>query len=261
MSVAALPDQPGSHGVGRWSVSLAVVLTLHAGLFLYLRAHPISVEPPGTPPAAVMIELAPEPAPAPEPKQVVAPEPPPPLPQPPPTEPPPPEPVPLPETPPPLPEPPPPPKAVALPKPPPPRPKLPPKPRRVVEQPAPAIPRPVSPPPPAAAPPAPPRPSAAALAGARANWQARLVGWLARYKRYPRVAEEQRQEGTVYLHFTMDRGGHVLSARVQRSSGFPLLDEEVLALIRRAQPLPALPPEMAVARIELVVPVAFKVRR
>jgi protein TonB len=115
-------------------------------------------------------------------------------------------------------------------------------------------------PPPVAAPPAPPQPSAAAIAGARTNWQAQLTGWLARYKRYPRVAEEQRQEGTAYLQFTMDRGGHVLAAHISRSSGFALLDEEVLALIQRAQPLPALPAEVPGATVQLVVPIAFTVR-
>ena len=45
--------------------------------------------------------------------------------------------------------------------------------------------------------------------------------------------------------------------RANKSSGFALLDEEVLALIQRAQPLPSPPPEVGSSRIELQVPVAF----
>jgi protein TonB len=40
----------------------------------------------------------------------------------------------------------------------------------------------------------------------------------------------------------MDRSGKVLSYARARSAGFDMLDEEVLAMIRRAQPLPALSP-------------------
>src|SRR5882724_7726399 len=70
--------------------------------------------------------------------------------------------------------------------------------------------------PPAAAPAA-PAASAAASASVRNNWQAQIVGWLARYKRYPRPAQEQRQQGATYLRFTIDREGRVLSHRIERS--------------------------------------------
>ena len=93
-----------------------------------------------------------------------------------------------------------------------------------------------------------------------ASWQAQLVAWLERYKRYPRLAQEQHQEGVVYLRFTMDRAGHVLSAQIEKGSGFSLLDEEVTALIQRAQPLPAPPPEVPGAQLVLTLPVQFSVR-
>jgi protein TonB len=121
-------------------------------------------------------------------------------------------------------------------------------------------------PPPPAAPvvSAPPAPAAAPPAGnpgaMRASWQAQLVAWLERYKRYPRLAQEQHQEGVVYLRFTMDRTGHVLSAQIEKGSGFSLLDEEVTALIQRAQPLPAPPPEVPGAQLILTLPVQFSVR-
>ncbi|HEX3862464.1 MAG TPA: TonB family protein [Stellaceae bacterium] len=244
--------------IARWGASLVAVLALHVAGVLYLIAHPIAVEPPGMPPAAVLIDLAPLPAPppipAPEPvppPQIVEPEPPPP------------PPIPIPETPPPLP---PPPKAVILPKPPPPRPPKPPKPRPVIERPplpvpaAPATPRPVTAPP-VAAPLAPPQASAAAIAGARANWQARLVGWLASHKRYPRVAQEQHQEGTPAIQFTMDRSGRVLSSHLASSSGNSLLDEETVALLQRAQPLPAPPPEVPGQSFTFTIPIRFYIPR
>jgi protein TonB len=59
----------------------------------------------------------------------------------------------------------------------------------------------------------------------------------------------------------MDRSGKVLSYARARSAGFDMLDEEVLAMIRRAQPLPALSPEVKDPTVEIVVPVRFMLRR
>lgn len=258
--------------IGRWGVSLLVVLALHAGLALLLLSRRITMESAAAPPAAVMLDLAPLPAavpadlqrvteaepirPPPEPEIVPLPEPEPlPVPEPEITLPPP-EAIPAPQP------------AVTLPAPQPKRnPK--PRPRPVDHRPLPpreVIPAPPAPAPPvavpsAAAPPVAPAPSPIAAAAARANWQSQLLGWLSRHKRYPRPAPDQRQQGTAYLRFVVDRQGRVLSFRLDRSSGFPLLDEEVSGLIQRAQPLPPPPPEISGERIELVVPVEFSLRR
>ncbi len=95
---------------------------------------------------------------------------------------------------------------------------------------------------------------------AAADYFARLQAWLEKHKRYPRRARLRRQEGTVLLRFVMDRAGQVLSYRLERSSGHPLLDDEVKEMIRRAAPLPAVPAEIRRAQLEVVVPVAFSLR-
>ena len=93
------------------------------------------------------------------------------------------------------------------------------------------------------------------------NWQNRLMLKLNAAKRYPPRARRYRQEGIAYLHFTMDRDGKVLATNIERSAGYPLLVEETLALIERAQPLPAPPAEMPGKALQFVVPVEFFLRR
>ncbi|HET6161017.1 MAG TPA: energy transducer TonB [Dongiaceae bacterium] len=66
----------------------------------------------------------------------------------------------------------------------------------------------------------------------------RSNGWFSR----AHSARRAHAEGTALLRFRMDRSGKVLSYARARSAGFDMLDEEVLAMIRRAQPLPALSP-------------------
>ncbi|WP_456776822.1 energy transducer TonB [Bradyrhizobium sp. USDA 4369] len=78
-----------------------------------------------------------------------------------------------------------------------------------------------------------------------------------RAKRYPAAAAAEHQTGTVQLNFTVSRNGRVLSRHIVRSSGSSALDQEVLAMIERAQPLPPFPPSMPQAQTVLTVPITF----
>lgn len=287
MSAAAeFPAFPGTdaRALVRWPACLALVLALHAAAVLALLRRADTVEPFAPAPEAITIDLAPvpeappaaeeapaaepepepveTPPPPPEPVAEAHPEPPPPEqvaelpPEPPPPEPPPPEPPP--PEPPPVAAP-----AVVLPQPPPPppppprpvaRPQTQPRPatedrraavadaRQTAEAaPAPAV---AQPPPPNAVP----------------TWHGQLLGRLQRFKQYPEAARSRREEGVVHLTFSMDREGRVLAANVAKGSGFPELDAETLALVRRAEPLPPPPLEMQGNPLTLTVPVRFSLR-
>nr|WP_245289512.1 energy transducer TonB [Bradyrhizobium sp. CCH1-B1] len=267
----------------RWSLAIAVVVGAHGVAGWMLVTWQRAEAAMGAPPAAVMIELAPLPV-APEaPAQDVAPgpemveaqpepQPPPPEPvvEPPPVEPPP-EPVVQPEPEIKIPELPPLPDAAAVlaPPPPPPPPARPktaerkPPPKKVVERRKPinpekppaerttAQPRALAPVAPTAA--APAEGAATASAASRANWHGTLVAHLNRFKRFPGGANP----GTVQVAFSIDRAGRVLSARLVGASGDALLDEEAVAMIRRASPVPAPPEGLGGGSISLSVPVKF----
>lgn len=96
--------------------------------------------------------------------------------------------------------------------------------------------------------------------GETVDYMATLQAWLEKHKEYPRRARLRRQEGTALLYFVMDRDGQVLEHRIERTSGYALLDREVAAMIERAQPLPRMPASMNRPRLELVVPVQFFLR-
>jgi len=92
------------------------------------------------------------------------------------------------------------------------------------------------------------------------SWQASLVRQLQRFKRYPPEAQSRHEQGVVLLGFTLDRNGHVLAHNIARSSGYADLDNEVMAMIVRAQPLPPFPASMTQPRIDLTVPIRFSLR-
>jgi len=91
-------------------------------------------------------------------------------------------------------------------------------------------------------------------------WETSLVRHLEQYKRYPSDAQSRGEEGVVLLSFSVDRSGHVLEHHVVRSSGHPALDQEVMSMIERAQPLPPFPPSMTESKLDLTVPIRFSLR-
>jgi periplasmic protein TonB len=92
------------------------------------------------------------------------------------------------------------------------------------------------------------------------SWETALVRRLEQYKRYPSEARARRVEGVVTLNFRVNRNGHVLAHEVVRSSGHPELDNEVVSMIERAQPLPPFPPSMPQDQLNLTVPIRFSLR-
>jgi protein TonB len=92
------------------------------------------------------------------------------------------------------------------------------------------------------------------------SWQTALVRHLQQYKRYPGEAQARGDEGVVQLSFTVDRTGHVLNREIVHSSGHRELDNEVMSMIERAQPLPPFPATMPQAKLELTVPIRFSLQ-
>lgn len=258
----------------RWGGSFAFVLALHAGAVGLALGWTHPEAPFAPPPAAVMLEMAPMPAapqttpteapPAPELSEAV----PDPY-EPPPVdlkpmkieieiaEPPPPVEVPLAEV------------VLPPPEPPPPVDMKPPDRPKPVEKPKPPQPKPRSL---AAAPQAAPDETQRAAAPAPGaapeppsntlpTWKGLLLRHLERHKRYPADAQRARHEGVTYVRFVMSRDGRVLSARLERASGFASLDQEGLDLLQRAQPLPPLPSDQPGESLELLVPIQFFLKR
>ena len=83
---------------------------------------------------------------------------------------------------------------------------------------------------------------------------------LQRFKQYPPAAKAAGQQGVSRLRFSLSRSGQVLSSGLGGSSGHAALDAETLAMVRRAQPFPAFPPDMKQASMSFSVPIQFSVR-
>jgi periplasmic protein TonB len=96
------------------------------------------------------------------------------------------------------------------------------------------------------------------LQRARVAWQKELAVHLDKYKRYP--ADRSTQTAEVVVSFILDRTGHVLSTRVAKGSGDASFDAAALAMLQRADPVPAPPPLVADEGLTFSLPVVFHIK-
>lgn len=91
------------------------------------------------------------------------------------------------------------------------------------------------------------------------QYQNILLAHIARYQGYPSEQRNQRVEGIVQLSFAMNRQGGLLDIWVDHSSGVGALDNEAIATVRRAQPLPNIPRTLP-DQLTVQLPVSFSVQ-
>jgi periplasmic protein TonB len=99
--------------------------------------------------------------------------------------------------------------------------------------------------------------SSAASSFSLANWKGELVAHIRRFQRFPEAARSRNEGGTATVSFTLDRGGRVVSARLASSSGSAIIDQEAVATVHRASPMPA-PPSGGTVTIN--VPLRYSLR-
>lgn len=95
---------------------------------------------------------------------------------------------------------------------------------------------------------------------ARQDWFGQVMAMLQKQKRYPRLALMRNEQGTVKVHFELDREGHLLGVNLLDSSGHAALDKEALALVQRVGAFPPPPASVDGKHVSLEVPIAFQVR-
>lgn len=114
----------------------------------------------------------------------------------------------------------------------------------------------VTPPVPETTSPPRPKPSAAQVA----SWYRKIAQQVERHKGYPPSARARHETGTAELAFTLDRSGKVMTSRIVRTSGSAVLDQETIDTVHRAQPFPSPPPAMPGETFEFTVPIRFNIR-
>lgn len=93
--------------------------------------------------------------------------------------------------------------------------------------------------------------------GAVARFRLELMDVARRYKKYPRIAQDNNWEGRVELRIAIGEDGAISALSVKKGAGRAALDEEAQAMIRAAQSQAALPPGLRGKAFSLEIPVDF----
>jgi len=91
---------------------------------------------------------------------------------------------------------------------------------------------------------------------ARVTWQKELLAHLNKFKHYPDNRSQQSAE--IVVRMTLDRSGHVVAADIAKSSGDMVFDTAAIAMVEKADPVPAPPPLIADEGLVFSLPVLFK---
>ncbi len=78
-----------------------------------------------------------------------------------------------------------------------------------------------------------------------------------RYKKYPRIAQENNWEGRVELRIAIGEDGAISSLTVKKGTGRTVLDDEAQAMIRTAKSKITIPPALRGTAFNLEIAVDF----
>jgi protein TonB len=102
--------------------------------------------------------------------------------------------------------------------------------------------------------------TAATAQAVREKYELEISTWIQRHKLYP--AEAGGKEGRVVVRMRIDRTGYVRYYAIEESSGSSVLDAAAIDMVRRANPMPAVPPTYPAGNlIEFLIPIVFRVPR
>lgn len=97
-----------------------------------------------------------------------------------------------------------------------------------------------------------------AVAAIRARYEEQISSWIQLHKLYPMAA--QGAEGRAVVRMRIDRFGYVRYYAIEQSSGNAVLDQAAIDMVRRANPVPAVPANYPSGTlIEFLIPISFKV--
>ena len=78
-----------------------------------------------------------------------------------------------------------------------------------------------------------------------------------RYKKYPRIAQDNGWEGRVELRIAIGEDGAISSLSVKKGAGRTVLDEEAQSMIRTAKSKATIPPALRGKAFVIEIPVDF----
>jgi protein TonB len=95
-------------------------------------------------------------------------------------------------------------------------------------------------------------------ADVKASYEQMISLWIQKFKLYPESAREQGMQGSTVVRIRIDRRGNIRWSELEGNTGYPELDRAALDMVRRANPVPAVPDEYPAGEMfEFLIPVNY----
>jgi periplasmic protein TonB len=107
---------------------------------------------------------------------------------------------------------------------------------------------------------APPQPAPAWDGATLQQYRTGLIAFARQFKRYPTQAMERGWEGRVEIRITVKPTGTIESARVKTPSGYQILDDQALDMVKRALARTPMPPALVGREFSVDIPVIFELQ-
>lgn len=106
-----------------------------------------------------------------------------------------------------------------------------------------------------------PAPASVKNSAAVLRYEQTISLWVQKFKLYPEEARKQGMEGETVVRVRIDRQGNVRHYILERSTGHSELDRAAIDMIRRANPVPAVPADYPAGELlEFLIPVNFRLQ-
>ena len=103
--------------------------------------------------------------------------------------------------------------------------------------------------------------SVASSAEVISRYEQMISMWIQKFKLYPDQARQKGMQGNTTVRIRIDRRGNVRYYALENSTGHTLLDRAAIDMIRRANPVPAVPAEYPQGDLlEFLIPVNFQLQ-
>jgi protein TonB len=109
-------------------------------------------------------------------------------------------------------------------------------------------------------PPSPPAPAEQADPATLGQYRMAIISAAKRYKRYPRVAIDNNWEGLAEIRMVIGPDGSIASIGIRTRSGYEVLDQQALEMIRKAKPLTPIPAALRGKGFSIDIPVIFSLK-
>ncbi|MFT7267078.1 MAG: protein TonB [Porticoccus sp.] len=89
------------------------------------------------------------------------------------------------------------------------------------------------------------------------DFSRQLAMHIAKYKKFPKIAQRRGWQGEVILQVKLTGQGQLIEKKLRKSSGFRVLDQEGLNMLDRAAPFPTPPSILSGRTFTILVPIKF----